>query len=200
MSSALIAPELEIFPNRYRWTVAECYAMAAEGRLIGRYEIIDGEVIGKMGQKPPHRAAIIYLQKWLLTIFNILQIQSEAPIALPDPEGIYSEPEPDVVVTREPTSAYMKRQPGPKDLVIVMEVSDTSLLADLVVKARLYARASIREYWVLDLNARQMHIHREPINGEYSNVTIHPETEMVSLIDYPDNAVIIADILPPFSE
>lgn len=62
MSNTLIAPEYEIFPNRYRWTVAECYEMASEGRLIGRYKILDGEVIRKRGQNPPHRIAIILFQ------------------------------------------------------------------------------------------------------------------------------------------
>ena len=197
MSPTLIAPEYELFPNRYRWTVAECYAMAAEGRLVGRYEILDGEVIRKMGQNPPHRIAILLIVQWLLSLFDILQIQSEDPIALPGPEGVYSEPEPDVAVTREPTTAYLDRHPGPLDLLLVIEVSDTTLRPDLFVKSRLYARAGIAEYWVLDLNARQLHIYRDPIGGEYAVVTVHPETETVSPGIRPDAPVTIAALLPP---
>ncbi len=75
MSSTLIAPELEIFPNRYCWTLAECYEMAEEGYITGRYEIIDGEVIGKTGENPPHTVAINLFQQWLLTFFNVMHIQ-----------------------------------------------------------------------------------------------------------------------------
>ncbi len=100
-------------------------------------------------------------------------------------------------MTREPTTAYMNRHAGPIDLVLVVEVSDTSLLADLVVKARFYARAGIVEYWVLDLNARQLHIHRLPADGEYSLITIHSEFDSVTISSHPNLPVAITDLLPP---
>ncbi len=58
MSQNLIAPELEIFPNRYRWTVEACSRLVELGVLEGRYEVLDGEVISKMGQNPAHSNAL----------------------------------------------------------------------------------------------------------------------------------------------
>jgi Uma2 family endonuclease len=197
MSHTLIAPEYELFPNRYRWTVTECYRMAEEGRLVGRYEILDGEVVSKMGQKPPHYLGISLLAHWVNRTFGDPFVRVQAPITLPAPDGDYSEPEPDVAVTHEPTTAYAGHHPGPEDLLLVAEVSDTTLRTDLIVKARLYARAGIAEYWTLDLNARQLYIHRDPANGEYAVVTVHAETETVTLAARPDAPIAIADLLPP---
>ncbi len=197
MSSVLIAPELEMFPDRHRWTVETCCQLAELGFLEGRFEVIDGEVVSKMGQKPSHRIAIILIMNWLLTQFAALNIQSEAPITLPDPDNIYTEPEPDVAVTREPTTAYTHRHPGPDDLLLIIEVSDSSIRTDLLVKARLYARAGIMEYWTLDLNARQLHIHRAPDNGQYAVVTVHNEDTSVALASRPDAPVPVAALLPP---
>src|SRR6266849_5793584 len=118
MSTRLITPELEIFPDRYRWTVQECGRLADEGRLTGRYEVVDGEIIRKMGLKPPHRIAIVLMVEWLTSLFGARRVQSESPIALADPLGVHSEPEPDVAVTREPTTAYRDRHPGPDDVLL----------------------------------------------------------------------------------
>jgi len=73
------------------------------------------------------------------------------------------------------------------------------LRTDLVVKAGLYARAGIAEYWVLDLNARQLHIHRAPANGEYTAVTVHDEAETVAFASRPETPIALADLLPPVS-
>jgi len=197
MSHTLIAPEYELFPNRYRWTVAECSRMAEEGRLVGRYELLDGEVVSKMGQKPTHYLAISLLTQWANRTFGDRFVRVQGPIALPGPDGDYSEPEPDLAVTRESTTAYSDHHPRPEDLLLVVEVSDATLRTDLIVKARLYARAGIAEYWTLDLNARQLHIHRQPVEGEYTAVTIHAEAETVALAARPDAPIAFADLLPP---
>jgi Uma2 family endonuclease len=197
VSLTLIAPEYELFPNRRRWSVAECYQMAEEGRLVGRYEVLDGEVVNKMGQKPPHFIGISLLARWANKVFGDERVRIQGPIALPAPDGEFSEPEPDLAVTIEPTIAYDGGHPGPADLLLVAEVSDASLLTDVVVKSRLYARAGIAEYWILDLAARGLHVHRAPVDGEYSSIIFHPETKTVSAAARPDAPVLIADLLPP---
>ena len=57
-------------PNRVRWTRAQCDAIREAGVLNGRYELIDGEVIAKMGQNPPHRLAVVLLHAWLAAVFG----------------------------------------------------------------------------------------------------------------------------------
>ena len=197
MGSTLLEPELERFPNRYRWTVEAANGLREMGVLQGRYEVLDGEIIDKMGQGPHHAITLTKLLRILSTMFRIDCLRIQSPIGLLSPDNTYSEPEPDVAVTRETENAYSVHQPGPDDLLLVVEVADTSLPTDLVAKARLYARAGIVEYWVLDLNDRQLHIHREPKDGFYSSVTVHAETESVALADRPNAPILVGELLPP---
>ena len=197
MTSTLIAPENETFPNRRRWTRQQCERLVELGELVGRYELIDGEIISKMGQNPPHRIVIRLLAHWLNAIFGDLFVQTEGPIAIPGEEGETTEPEPDVVVTLEPTTAYRERHPGPDDLRLVVEVSDTTCRFDMTTKALLYARVGVREYWVMDITKRQIRIHRSPTSDGYLDVTTHNADAMVSLADRPETAIYANDLLPP---
>src|SRR5688500_11792700 len=87
MSSAILAPSEEAIENRYRWTVVECHQMQELGLLEGRFEVLDGAVVKKMGQKPAHRMAIVLLTEWMSSVFGGRRVQVESPIAIPDPEG-----------------------------------------------------------------------------------------------------------------
>lgn len=199
MSNVLFASEPEMFSNRYRLPVEAYYRLRELGFLEGRFEILDGEVISKMGQNPPHSSTLTRLLRLLTELFGADYLRMQSPIVLSGTDGIYNEPEPDAVVTRQPESAYNDRHPGPEDVLLLVEVSDTTLRTDLVVKARLYARAAIPEYWVLDLQAHQLHIHREPVDGVYTTVTIHTETETPAFAAHPESPVPLFDLLPPAS-
>lgn len=199
MSNTLIAPELEIFPNRYRWTVEAYHKLMELGVLEGRNEILDGEIIDKMGQNPAHANALKRLMRVLAALFSLDLLWIQSPITLSAPDNVYSEPEPDIAVTLQSEDAYAGRHPGPEDLQLVVEVSDTTLRTDLIVKTHLYARAGIAEYWILDLNARQLHVYRAPHNGEYSAVMIHTETESVTPLASSGASIAVADILPPLA-
>jgi Uma2 family endonuclease len=197
--SGLLTPDEETYPNRYRWTVEACYRLRDLGFLDGRFEVLDGEVVEKMGRKPPHRMAIVLLAEWLASVFGARLVQTEGPVALEQPDSVYSEPEPDVAVTREPTTAYSQRHPGPDDVELVVEVSDTTLRTDLLVKARLYARAGIPEYWALDLNSRCLHVHRDPSDGEYRSIEVLGEHDSVSPAGRPESSLRIDSLLAPQS-
>ncbi len=199
MSNTLVAPELEMFPNRYRWTVEACDRLIELGFLEDHIEVLDGEIISKMGQNPAHSNALKRLMRVLSSLYGLDVLWIQSPVALPAPDNVYSEPEPDIAVTYESEDAYADRHPGPEDLRLVVEVSDTTLRTDLIVKARLYARAGIAEYWILDINARKLYIHREPVGGEYTVITVHAETETIVLAVHPDAPIGIADILPPIA-
>ena len=200
MSSALIEPEMETFPNRYRWTTEACYRLMELGFLQGRFELLDGEIIDKMGQNPPHYFSIMQIARWANSFFGDQYVRVQGPIALHPPDGVYNEPEPDVVVLREPNEAFAHRHPGPEDLLLAVEVADSSLRSDIIVKARLFARAGISEYWVLDLTSRRLLCHRAPENGEYAAVTIHDETESISPNVRPDATLLISSMMPPIGD
>jgi Uma2 family endonuclease len=196
MAAPLLAPELESIPNRRPLPVEAYYRLMEQGFLEGRFEILDGEVIDKMGQNPPHAVTLSIILEALVDLFGLPYIRLQSPIAIPGQDGIYNEPEPDIVVTADRSSTYLGRHPSPQDLLLVVEISDISLTTDLVLKARLFARARISEYWVVDLTGRRLHIHRAPVNGEYSDVTVIPEGHVVSPIAKPQTQIQVSDLLP----
>src|SRR5438128_862480 len=103
MPKVLIPPRRtlrpEPAPNRKRWTRKECEFLVQSELLVGRYELIDGEIISKMGQKPPHRLVVVLIRNWLIAVFGALFVQSQATIDLAECGLDYDEPEPDVAVT-----------------------------------------------------------------------------------------------------
>lgn len=196
MSSALIDPDHETFPNRHRWTVEACYRLIELGFLSGKFEVLDGEVIDKMGQKPPHAACLTRLFQILSVLFGAGHVRMQSPIELPGDDGIYTEPEPDAAVTVGAADAYDGHHPRPDDLLLVVEVGDTSLRTDLLVKSRLYAQVGIAEYWCVDLNARKIHVHQRPVDGIYTSVTVHAEPEIVAIGTQVSKQIACADLFP----
>ena len=195
MIETLIAPEDETFPNRRRWTRTECQRMVEIGFLTGRYELIDGEVLSKMGQHAPHATALMLIKHWLTAVFGDLFARPQLPIVVPGEEGETTEPEPDLAVTREPATAYTENNPGPQDVSLVVEVADSSLNFDLNTKALLYARVGIPEYWVMDINGRRLHRHRQPTHSGYLELVVLSEAESVSPLSRSET-VCVGDLLP----
>jgi Uma2 family endonuclease len=183
-------------PGRVRWTRAQCDFFREAGVLTGRYELIDGEVISKMGQKPPHSTATGLLSDWLVEVFGapFVRVQQTSDAGGADPE--HNEPEPDVAVTRLPRRAYSGRHPGPEDVLLIAEVSDSSLRLDRTKKAALYARAGYPEYWVLDLNGRQVLVHRRPGADGYQEITAYSAEENAATLARPEASVRVGDLLP----
>jgi Uma2 family endonuclease len=184
-------------PNRIRWTRQQCDALRDAGFLTGRYELIDGEIISKMGQKPPHAYRVNLLMAWLVGLFGAEFVRIQSTIDLSAVDSPYDEPEPDAVVTLQPASVYAERHPVPADLLLVVEISDTTLRFDRSTKAGLYARAGIREYWVADVVGQQVYVHRGPTSEGYTDITVYIADEEVATLARPDAPVRIAALLPP---
>ena len=200
MSNTLLPPiEMgwEPTPNRKRFTQKECAFLEQNGLLKGRYELVDGEIVFIMPQNPPHRLTVMLIVKWLMRVFGEDRVcsQSSIDIGVADPE--INAPEPDVVVQAQPDVAFASRLPGPSDLLLLVEVSDTTLRYDLHNKAALYARAGIVEYWVADVVGRRFVVHRNPGANGYAQVTEYAEAESVSPVARPDVSVRVSDLLPP---
>ena len=193
----LIAPEDEIFPDRRRWTRKECQRLVKIGFLTGRYELIDGEIISKISQNPPHAIVIMLLtrllQRWFGEDFTWIQL----PITVPNPERNTNDPEPDGAITALPYTNFLARHPGPEDIALLVEVSDSTLKSDLGTKARLYGRIGIAEYWVADIPARRLHRHRQPTRDGYAEVVIFEAGQTVSTLARPEDFVTVGDLFPP---
>ena len=172
-------------PPRKLWTRAECAALEATGLLDGQHlELIEGELINKMGKKLPHVIRLRWLMNWLQDAFGMKLVYQESPIDVAPEDNPTNEPEPDIIVLkRELTSS--STQPRPEDLHLVVEVADTTLRFDLRTKAALYARAGIAEYWVLDVTGKRLIVHRDPHDGVYSSILEYGGQESVAPLSAP---------------
>jgi Uma2 family endonuclease len=193
-------PEISEFvapPNPVRWTRQQCYAMQDARILTGRYELIEGEIISKMGQKRRHALTIVLLTDWLFRVFGARFVQIQLPVVMPGPDRDTSEPEPDAVVTRRAATEYPDENPGAEEVLLAIEVADTSLGFDRSTKAALYARAGIMEYWIIDILGRKLLVHRQPGALGYDVITAYGEEESLSPLARPEAQVRVSELLPP---
>jgi Uma2 family endonuclease len=173
-------------PPRKRWTRAECAALESSGLWDQQHlELVHGELISKMGKKRPHVNALVVVQAWLVRTFGEQFVNPEAPIDVAPEDNPINEPEPDLVVLNKPSHEFPDANPRPGDLRLVVEISGSTLGFDLTAKAELYARAGIVEYWVVDVAARRLIVHREPREGLYRSVTAYAEDEAVRPLASP---------------
>jgi Uma2 family endonuclease len=119
--------------------------------------------------------------------------RAEIGIQLPFAASDDSEPEPDVYLV--PPGDYLDDHPHQAFLII--EVADSSLRFDLRVKAELYARSQVTEYWVVDLAAGVVRVHRDPAGGLYGTVTSVARDGAITLAAFADVTVRVDDLLPP---
>ena len=162
--------------ERKLWTRDE-YATLVEAFPEQRFELIEGELNDKMGQKPSHARVTAILNELLTTRYPG-KTRIQAPITLPEPEGIRSEPEPDVVLLNKHVRS-VPGHPTPDDIELLIEVADTSLQMDSHLKARLYARCRIREYWIVDVQRRRLLTFSVPAGEEYRASRIYTADEDV---------------------
>jgi Uma2 family endonuclease len=192
-----IAYTHEPAPNTVRWTRQQCRAMQESGILAGRYELIEGEIILKMGQKRPRALVIMQLTVWLFSLFGAAFVQVQLPIRVLGKDRDTSEPEPDAAVLTRPASDFLDETPEAMYVSLIIEVSDTTLRFDRNTKATLYARNGVPEYWVIDIEGRQIFSHRQPAPEGYTEVAVYSAGEELSTLARPDAPIAAADLLPP---
>jgi Uma2 family endonuclease len=167
--------------RRKRFTRREVERMLELSIFDGaRCELIDGELIDNMGQNPPHAQAIRNLFAWLVRLFSPERLQMQLPIEVGAGDAEWNAPEPDLAVLGDAGADYGKRHPRGSELSLLVEVSDSSLRQDLIVKRDLYTRAAVKEYWVLDLQGRRLIVHRDPVQGAYRQIEILAEDGLAS--------------------
>ena len=197
MPAASLRSPAEGAPPRKRFTVEEVQQMLDAGLFAGqRFELIDGDLIDKMGQNPPHAYAIRLVFAWLVKVLEPGRVQVQSPIQAGGPDQKWSLPEPDLAVLPELKDDYRYRHPLGDEILLAVEVSDTTVRYDQNEKRDLYARAGVREYWVLDLGRRQLTQHRSPANGKYSLVQTFAEQDEVCPEFHTSEPVKVASLLP----
>jgi Uma2 family endonuclease len=197
MSTTLLEIPAHEDPPRKLWTRAEHEALYDSGVLDGqRWELIEGELISKMGQGRPHVNSLVLLLIWLQSGFGPRRVLQDSPIDVAPQDNPTNEPVPDLVVLKHDFSNFTRDNPQPSDLALVIEVSHTRLGFDLTTKAALYGRAGIADYWVLDVAGRRMIVHREPRDGRYASVLVYGIEESVAPLAAPETFFKIRDAFP----
>jgi Uma2 family endonuclease len=176
---------------RKRWTRTDMGKLLEMGLLDDcRYELIRGEIIAKMPQKPSHSSGINRVFLALSRVFGIEYLRGQEPLILGDEDEL----EPDIAVVEKAIDEYETRHPEPSEVKLVVEVSLTTLRDDLGIKAELYAQAGILEYWVLDVESRKLHVHRRPSGQQWGVIMVLADTESVAPLAAPDGTIAVADL------
>ena len=197
-------------PSRHLISVDAFHRMGETG-ILGprdRVELIDGEIIDMSPIGVLHAAIVDVLARHFgRRTGESVFVRCQNPLRLDD----ISEPEPDIAILRPRADFYMTAHPGASDVLLVIEVADTSLAYDLGTKVPLYARHGIPEVWVIDAATRQTRVFRRPVgsggtgssggSGYAEEVGVEPH-EAVSCAGVVDDAggrvvVELARLLPP---
>ncbi|MGH9937172.1 MAG: Uma2 family endonuclease [Blastocatellia bacterium] len=144
----------------WRLSVEQYHEMINAGILTDDdpVELLEGWLIPKMPKKPPHRVTKQLTRDALALLLPPgWYVEEQEPITTGD-----SEPELDIAVIRGAPRDYLERHPGPDEIVLVIEVSDTTLRRDRGLKKRIYARAGIQVYWIINLPENQIEVYTEP--------------------------------------
>lgn len=150
----------------YRLSVEQYHQMIATGLFADdeALELLEGWLVPKMSKNPPHTFYTDLLQQLLREMLPAgWVVRAQDPITLED-----SEPEPDVVIAQGERRDFKERHPGAGEIPLVIEVAHTTQAIDRGIKRRLYARAAIPQYWIVDLADQRVEVYTEPmmIDGE----------------------------------
>lgn len=187
MSVAFVPEKTRISVDRYQKMVAAGVITARD-----RIELIDGEMINMAPIGPKHAALTARLTKLLILAAGDTAIVSPGgPVNL----GEFSEPQPDLLLLRPRGDYYAGNIPEASDVLLLIEISDSTLAFDQSAKRALYARHGVLEYWIIDVEGRCIQVHREPTgNGTYAQTHGFGMTETVSPQGLPEVSVLVQSL------
>ncbi len=157
-----------------------------------RVELIDGEILTMSPIGSLHAAAVARATYALMTATTgLCTVRVQSPVRL----NRNSEPEPDLVLAKSRDDFYAAAHPGPSDVLLVIEVAETTLRFDREVKGPLYARNGIVEYWLVDLTGERLTRHRTPENDGYRDVVTLSRGQALSPLQLPDFEIRTDDLI-----
>ena len=198
MESSPVSQATEAVPDwlpRRLITVSDYYRMAETGILSpeDRLELIEGQIIEMPPIGSEHAGRVNSLNRLLVTALEnrgILSVQNA--VRLSD----ILEPQPDFAVLRPRQDYYASHTPTAQDVLLLIEVADTSLNYDKGVKTRLYARHGVAEFWIVNVKNRTVTVHRNPIDAAYTSVVQASARDMLTIAALPGIEVRAGDIFP----
>ena len=183
-----------------RFTIAEYDRLAEIGFLKenDRVELIRGEIIQMASKGKPHAVCETRLERELFKLIGErATLRGQQPIIIFD----YSEPEPDRAIVRNCTDDYLNSHPNATDILLLIEIADSSLKYDQEVKLALYAEAKISDYWIFNLVESCLECYSEPyqhFQGKfgYRRKLIFLPNESVNLSCFPDLFLDLSKVFP----
>jgi Uma2 family endonuclease len=182
-------------PTRLKLSIDQYYRMAEAGVLAPqvRVELIDGAIYEMAPLGSLHAALVDQLHRVLL-----LRLHPRAIVGCQRPVRLFefSEPVPDIAVIRPREDGYRARHPDAGDVLLLIEVADTSLRFDSTIKRALYAGHGIREYWTVDAQARTIEVCRDPTGDGYTSIERLDRQGRVNMLAFPDEPFDVGVLLP----
>ena len=180
-------------PARKLFSVREYEELIATGFFTGkkRVELIEGELIEKMTQGDPHIGCINRLNRIFMRSLGDDFIVSVQNAIVVNP---YSAPEPDVAILRFREDFYASGKAKPEDVLLVIEVSDSTVRFDRQTKMPLYGRAGIEEAWLVNLPRKVLEVYRSPVNGKYEVVQKLGKNDSITPLNFPELQIPISNI------
>jgi len=185
---------MAVQPVRHRFTVDEYHQMAVGGVFTedDRVELLEGEVVEMAPIGSRHAGCVNRLNMFFakrLTGLAIVAVQN--PVRLNE----HSEPQPDFALLRPRPDAYASRHPGPEDVVLLVEVADTTAAWDRGHKLPLYAAAGVPEVWLVDLTAAVVEVCHRPEGAAYREVRAAVPAEHIAPEAFPEVSLSVRDLL-----
>ncbi len=191
------APKLECETRKF--TVEEYYRMAEVGILHPdeRVELICGEIVLMAPIGNPHATGVRRIERvFSRALGDAVTISGQNPVLV----GDHSTPQPDIAVLLFREDDYLGKSPSSEDVLLLIEVSDSSLAYDRDVKVNLYAQASIPETWIMNLVDDCIEAFTGPGPEGYANHAIYRRGDRISPSTLPDADFAVEDLLPPLVE
>jgi Uma2 family endonuclease len=186
---------MAVMLKRYRFTVDE-YERLAEAQVLtqcDRVELLDGEIVEMSPIGDRHASVVSRLTHLFLNhLGERSTVWVQNPLRL---RAVRSMPQPDVVLLRSRADFYAAGKPGPDDVLLLIEVMDTSAETDRRVKLPLYARAGISEVWLLDLTTDRVEVFRQPTGAGYREATTVERNSTLTPRAFADLSLTVADLL-----
>ena len=183
-----------VFPQKHLTDIAEWHRMGEAGIFPpeARLELIEGEIFTMAPIGFNHAGHIHRLNRIFARLWNEgVDVRIQSPLQLSD----LSEPEPDLTLVKPDANDYTTRHPNTSDVLLLVEVSESTLRFDRTQKLRLYATHNIPEYWIVNLIDDCLEVYRQPQDGDYLDKSTLTKADSINLLALPEIQVSVASIL-----
>ena len=181
--------------TRHRFTVEEYHRMGEAGILPedNRLELINGDIVVREPIGAYHAGTVARLNRlWTSRLGDRAIVNIQNPVQFPMED---SELQPDVMLLRPREDFYTTGHPQAADVLLLIEVADSTLRLDRRVKIPLYARVGVREVWLVDLTTARLEVHREPLADRYGDVQVLARGERVAPEAFPDVSLDVTELI-----